>query len=97
MTMLHAPGETPGHSIVRVDSAGEWFYALGDLFHHASEVGASRLGVAVGRSPDACAPRASASSRRGCRAGRLVNFTHERFPMWGRIVATDDGYRWERE
>jgi glyoxylase-like metal-dependent hydrolase (beta-lactamase superfamily II) len=38
VTMLHAPGETPGHSIVRVESGGQTFYALGDLFHHASEV-----------------------------------------------------------
>jgi hypothetical protein len=33
----------------------------------------------------------------GVPSGATINFTHERFPMWGRIVATDDGYRWERE
>lgn len=38
VTMLHAPGESPGHSIVRVESGGEVCYVLGDLFHHACEV-----------------------------------------------------------
>ena len=36
--LLPAPGETPGHQIVRVHSAGETLYVIGDLFHHAIEV-----------------------------------------------------------
>ena len=36
--MLPAPGETPGHQIVRLQSAGETAYIVGDLFHHAIEV-----------------------------------------------------------
>lgn len=36
--ILPAPGETPGHQIVRVHSAGETLYVVGDLFHHAIEV-----------------------------------------------------------
>lgn len=32
--VLAAPGETPGHQIVRLHSDGQAFYALGDLFHH---------------------------------------------------------------
>ena len=35
---LHAPDESSDHSIVRVASGGQTFYALGDLFHHACEV-----------------------------------------------------------
>jgi glyoxylase-like metal-dependent hydrolase (beta-lactamase superfamily II) len=96
VTMLHAPGETRGHSIVRVESAGERFYALGDLFHHASEV--THLDWA---SPWVDLPVMRASRDRflaeAAPTGATINFTHERFPMWGRIVATDDGYRWERE
>ena len=38
VTMLPAPGESPGHSIVHVASAGDHFYYLGDLFHHTCEV-----------------------------------------------------------
>lgn len=36
--ILPARGETPGHQIVRVRSAGETLYIVGDLFHHAIEV-----------------------------------------------------------
>lgn len=36
--ILPAPGETLGHQIVRVRSAGETLYIVGDLFHHAIEV-----------------------------------------------------------
>ncbi|MCW5849449.1 MAG: MBL fold metallo-hydrolase [Anaerolineae bacterium] len=34
VTILPAPGETPGHQIVRVQSEGQTAYVLGDLFHH---------------------------------------------------------------
>jgi glyoxylase-like metal-dependent hydrolase (beta-lactamase superfamily II) len=36
--ILPAPGETPGHQIVRIHSEGETLYIVGDLFHHAIEV-----------------------------------------------------------
>ncbi len=36
--ILPAPGETPGHQIVRVQSAGETLYIVGDVIHHAIEV-----------------------------------------------------------
>ena len=38
VTVLAAPGESPGHQIVRVHSGGQTLYCLGDLFHHAVEV-----------------------------------------------------------
>jgi glyoxylase-like metal-dependent hydrolase (beta-lactamase superfamily II) len=36
--ILPAPGETPGHQVVRVHSAGETLYCTGDLFHDFVEV-----------------------------------------------------------
>ncbi len=36
--ILPAPGETPGHQIVRVHSNDATLYVVGDLFHHAIEV-----------------------------------------------------------
>ena len=35
--MIAAPGETPGHYIVRVHSEGQTLYCLGDLYHHEVE------------------------------------------------------------
>jgi glyoxylase-like metal-dependent hydrolase (beta-lactamase superfamily II) len=36
--ILAAPGESPGHQIVRVHSQGQTLYCIGDLFHHPVEV-----------------------------------------------------------
>jgi len=38
VAMVAAPGESPGHCLVRVTSDGVTFYFLGDLFHHPCEV-----------------------------------------------------------
>lgn len=37
LTLLPAPGETPGHQIVRLKHAEGETYIVGDLFHHALE------------------------------------------------------------
>ncbi len=36
--IIAAAGETPGHQIVRVQSAGHVLYCVGDLFHHPVEI-----------------------------------------------------------
>lgn len=36
--ILPAPGETPGHQVVRIQSAGDTLFVIGDLLHHAIEV-----------------------------------------------------------
>ena len=36
--IISAPGESPGHQIVRIHSQGETLYCLGDLYHDAFEV-----------------------------------------------------------
>jgi glyoxylase-like metal-dependent hydrolase (beta-lactamase superfamily II) len=38
VSMLPAPGESPGHYVVRVASAGQTAYILGDLIHHPLEL-----------------------------------------------------------
>jgi glyoxylase-like metal-dependent hydrolase (beta-lactamase superfamily II) len=36
--IIAAPGETPGHKILKLQSGDETLYCVGDLFHHAAEV-----------------------------------------------------------
>jgi glyoxylase-like metal-dependent hydrolase (beta-lactamase superfamily II) len=36
--ILAAPGETPGHQCVRVESEGQVAFLVGDMIHHAGEV-----------------------------------------------------------
>jgi glyoxylase-like metal-dependent hydrolase (beta-lactamase superfamily II) len=91
--MLHAPGESPGHSIVRVRSGGQAFYFLGDLFHHPCEV----------EHPDWISPGRDLAAMRASRQrlieaalaeDALLVFSHGRFPGWGRLERTPAGARW---
>ena len=95
VTMIHAPGESPGHSIVRVSSRGERFYALGDLFHHVCEI----------EHPEWSTPWVDKAAERESRerllheaaASRaMLVFTHHPFPPWGRLVRADKTYQWEQ-
>jgi glyoxylase-like metal-dependent hydrolase (beta-lactamase superfamily II) len=93
VTMLAAPGESPGHCIVRVQSGGATFYFLGDLFHHPVEV-VHLDWVSQGR--DAAAMLAS---RRRLVAGALASdallvASHIPFPGFGRLRQTAEGLRW---
>ncbi|RMF90140.1 MAG: hypothetical protein D6736_07260, partial [Nitrospinota bacterium] len=36
--MIPAPGESPGHAIIRMESEEKTAFYLGDLFHHPAEV-----------------------------------------------------------
>jgi glyoxylase-like metal-dependent hydrolase (beta-lactamase superfamily II) len=38
VTIVSAPGESPGHQVVQVETAGHTLYCLGDLYHHEVEV-----------------------------------------------------------
>lgn len=96
VTILAAPGETPGHGIVRVASAGEVFYDLGDLTHLSCEV----------EHADWMPPQADVAQLRTsrerifadvARENALLVTAHETFPPWGRIVVDGLEYRWQRE
>ncbi len=93
VTLLPAPGETPGHLIVRVRSRGETFFFLGDLFHHPCEV-AHPDWVPQGR--DATAMRASREKliADALASDALLVFAHSLFPPFGRLERTATGARW---
>jgi glyoxylase-like metal-dependent hydrolase (beta-lactamase superfamily II) len=95
VTIEPAPGESAGHCVVRLESAGEVFYVLGDIVHHACEVEHPDWGP-----PHADSQTLEAARKRIfptiAREGALLATAHEPFPPWGRIVAAGDGYRWQR-
>ena len=90
--ILPAPGETPGHQIVRVRSAGETLYIVGDLFHHAIEV----------EHPDWMVGWADAATMLATRRWLLADalaenalLTAAHIANFGRITRADDGgLRW---
>ena len=36
--IIPAPGESPGHQLIRIETDGEVLYHVGDLYHHPVEV-----------------------------------------------------------
>jgi glyoxylase-like metal-dependent hydrolase (beta-lactamase superfamily II) len=94
VTILSAPGESPGHQIVRVQSEGERFYALGDLFHHASEF-AHLDWFSPWNDPAAIRDSRARFLAEAVPSGAVAVFTHALFPGWGRAVRAGAGYRWE--
>jgi glyoxylase-like metal-dependent hydrolase (beta-lactamase superfamily II) len=96
ITMVPAPGETPGHCIVRVQSQDASFYYLSDLFHHTCEVEHPDW-VSPGR--DRTAMRRS--RERLCAAAvaedATLVYAHHPFPGWGHIRPKGDGYVWEKD
>ncbi|MCA1552940.1 MAG: MBL fold metallo-hydrolase [Chloroflexi bacterium] len=95
VSMLAAPGESPGHCVVRVESNGETFYYLGDLFHHAAEI-AHPQWVSPGRDARAMLASREQVMADAAASRATIVFAHEPFPPWGRIAQTADGNRWVR-
>jgi glyoxylase-like metal-dependent hydrolase (beta-lactamase superfamily II) len=94
VSLLPAPGETPGHLVVRLDSDGERLSVLGDLIHHACEV--EHLDWAPPHADVAMLAKSRARLfPELARTGALAVSAHERFPPWRRIVAAGDGFRQE--
>ena len=92
VSLVPAPGETPAHQVVRVESSNETAWVLGDLIHHAGEVA----------NPEWAPPHVDAAQVRAtrlalfpilARTGALVAVPHLPFPGWGHIVAEDSGFR----
>jgi glyoxylase-like metal-dependent hydrolase (beta-lactamase superfamily II) len=90
--ILAAPGESPGHQIVRLHSNGQTLYCLGDLYHHTVEV----------EQPEWVVHWADPETTRRSRAqliaaalaeDALLTATH--IPTLGRLRATPDGVRWD--
>jgi glyoxylase-like metal-dependent hydrolase (beta-lactamase superfamily II) len=92
--LVPTPGETPGHQVVRIDSAGEQLYVLGDVYHHRCEV--EHLDWA----PAHADVRQLEITRRHlyaelARTGALAVAAHEQFPGWGHVIEDGQLFRWE--
>ena len=90
--IIAAPGETPGHQIVRVNSEGKTLYLLGDLYHHVVEVEQDGWGVKWSDIPTAQASRRT-FAQRALAEDALLIATH----IWGvgHLQQHEDGVVWE--
>jgi glyoxylase-like metal-dependent hydrolase (beta-lactamase superfamily II) len=87
-----APGETPGHAVVRVHSAGETLYYLGDLIHHPVEV-AHPDWIPVWADPASTLASRRAIFSAAVAEDALLVASH--IPGIGRIRAGASGMYWE--
>jgi glyoxylase-like metal-dependent hydrolase (beta-lactamase superfamily II) len=90
--IIPAPGESPGHQIVRIHSEGQTFYCLGDLYHDTNEVmhPDHMPGWADG---DALRHSRSMLTEAALAENALLTATHIR--SFGRLRRTDTGIMWE--
>lgn len=95
VTVFAAPGESPGHCVLRVRSGGETLLYLGDLVHHPCEVEHPDW-VSPGRDAEALRASRERIFREAVESDATVVFTHVPFPPWGRIVRAGPGYLWEQ-
>lgn len=90
--IIAAPGETPGHQTVRLQSAGQTCYFLGDLYHHPIEVEYPTWMVNWNDFDPNCRSRQTLTQM-ALPESALLFATH--IPTIGRLQQTDTGLRWE--
>jgi len=91
VSVLAAPGETPGHQIVRVHSNGQTLYCLGDLYHHAVEIEWPELVVPWA---DPAAMRRSRDMLVAAALAEDAVLTASHIPGFGPLRPESSGRRW---
>jgi len=89
--IIAAPGETPGHQIVRVHSEGQTLYCLGDLYHHPVEV-EQPAWMTTWADETACNASRQALEAAALKENALLIATH--IPTVGRLQRTESGVGW---
>jgi glyoxylase-like metal-dependent hydrolase (beta-lactamase superfamily II) len=91
LVVLHAPGHTPGHQVVLLDSHDERAIIVGDTANHPCQVAQPTWSGASDADPEGAARTRAELLERIEREGRLVATAH--FPEPFGHVETEDGTR----
>ena len=91
VTILAAPGETPGHQVVRVNSNRETLYCLGDLYHFEFEFSHPHI-FAKWKLPEAVFATRTMMTKRVIDDHASMIVTH--IPGLGQLDSTDNGVCW---
>ena len=94
ITVIHAPGESPGHILVRLESRGNIAYYVGDLFHDPCEAEHIDF-VWPGRDVDTMIPSREDLIERAIREDALLIVAHTPFPGTARIARKNDDIDWQ--
>src|SRR5579859_5146578 len=89
--IIAAPGESPGHQLVRVQSQGQTLYCLGDLYHHTVEV-EQPAWMSAWADVDTNLASRHALAQAALAENALLIAAH--IPTIGRLERTPAGVRW---
>jgi glyoxylase-like metal-dependent hydrolase (beta-lactamase superfamily II) len=93
--LLHAPGESDGHQVVRIETDREHVYYLGDLVHLPVEFGQLDWVPVPGRDGATLRESRLRVFDEATRHPSWLVFTHGRAPAWGTIAQLGpDSWRW---
>jgi len=92
--MIPTPGESPGHTAVRIESNGDICWLLGDIVHYIIEFQHIDWLTPVRRHADAMVASRKRVLPQVVAENALVNWSHAPFPGWGQIRTQGDGYAW---
>jgi glyoxylase-like metal-dependent hydrolase (beta-lactamase superfamily II) len=95
--LLPAPGHTPGHMAVRVESSQEELLCISDLVLHPLQIEEPGWVAAVDMLPDQLVAQRQALLPTVTRDDCRVMAFHFPFPGLGRVSPEGDGWRWEAE
>jgi glyoxylase-like metal-dependent hydrolase (beta-lactamase superfamily II) len=88
-----APGESPGHAIVRVASGGQTVYCIGDLFHYPAEFSHFDW-IPLYRDRATLVATREHLVHRFAEENAWLIPAHHLFPAIGKVERTANGYRW---
>ncbi len=90
---IPAPGESPGHAVVRVDLGGDVVYYVGDLFHYPAEFNHLDW-IPLYRDRATLVGTRERLMPRFAEENTWVIPSHHLFPSIGRVERVRHGYRW---
>ncbi len=90
-------GHSPGHSALRITSAGETLLHIGDAVHHLLHIAYTELLCSwdITRSPDEVVSTRRQLLKRAADENALVFGSHLPFPALGWVVAKESGWQWQ--
>ena len=94
LRLEHAPGHTPGHQMVSIDSSGQRALISGDLVNHPAQLLQPGLASATDMDPELANATRAEWLERIERQGGIIAPAHFAEPF-GRVARDGDRHRWE--
>jgi glyoxylase-like metal-dependent hydrolase (beta-lactamase superfamily II) len=94
VTLRLAPGHTPGHCVVEIDSGGERAVLLADAAHNPAQLETDDWHSATDVDRDLAQRTRAALAVELADTGAWITMTHDAGNRFGRLATVDGGRRW---